>query len=47
MSDPRMEERIDAVAARALQRLQIEGALRQVDVAFAELLRDRFGRAAA
>lgn len=41
MSDPRMEDRIDAVAARALQRLQIEGALRQVDVAFAELLRDR------
>lgn len=41
MSDPRMDDRIDAVAARALQRLQIEGALRQVDVAFAELLRDR------
>lgn len=41
MSDPRMEDRIYAVAARALQRLQIEGALRQVDVAFAELLRDR------
>ncbi len=41
MSDPRMEDRIDAVAARTLQRLQIEGALRQVDVAFAELLRDR------
>ncbi|MEQ1513160.1 MAG: exodeoxyribonuclease V subunit alpha [Lysobacteraceae bacterium] len=41
MSDPRVDERIDAVAARALQRLQIEGALRQVDVAFAELLRDR------
>jgi exodeoxyribonuclease V alpha subunit len=41
MSDPRMDDRIDAIAARALQRLQIEGALRQVDVAFAELLRDR------
>lgn len=41
MSDQRREDRIDAVAARALQRLQIEGALRQVDVAFAELLRDR------
>ena len=41
MSDPRMEDAIDAVAARALQRLRIEGALRQVDVAFAELLRDR------
>ncbi len=41
MNDPRMDARIDAVAARALQRLQIEGALRQVDVAFAELLRDR------
>ncbi len=41
MSDPRMDDRIDVVAARALQRLQIEGALRQVDVAFAELLRDR------
>ena len=41
MSDPRMDDRIDTVAARALQRLQIEGALRQVDVAFAELLRDR------
>lgn len=41
MSDTRMDDRIDAIAARALQRLQIEGALRQVDVAFAELLRDR------
>ncbi len=41
MSDPRMDDRIDAVAARALLRLQSEGALRQVDVAFAELLRDR------
>lgn len=41
MNDPRMDDRIDAIAARALQRLQIEGALRQVDVAFAELLRDR------
>ncbi|NOT88215.1 MAG: exodeoxyribonuclease V subunit alpha [Lysobacter sp.] len=41
MSDPRMDDRIDAVAARALQRLQIEGALRQVDIEFAELLRDR------
>ena len=32
---------IDAIAARALLRLQAEGALRQIDVAFAELLRDR------
>lgn len=31
----------DAVAARALQHLQAEGALRTVDAAFAELLRDR------
>ncbi len=31
----------DAVAARALLRLQAEGALREIDVAFAALLRDR------
>jgi exodeoxyribonuclease V alpha subunit len=31
----------DAAAARALQHLQAEGALRTVDAAFAELLRDR------
>jgi exodeoxyribonuclease V alpha subunit len=31
----------DAIAARALLRLQAEGALREVDAAFAELLRDR------
>ncbi len=31
----------DGLAARALQHLQAEGALRTVDVAFAELLRDR------
>jgi exodeoxyribonuclease V alpha subunit len=35
------DTRIDAIAARALQQLQAEGALRQVDLAFAELLRDR------
>ncbi len=35
------ETRIDTLASRALQRLQAEGALRQVDIAFAELLRDR------
>ena len=37
------EARIDAVAARALQRLQADGALRQVDIAFSELLHDRLG----
>jgi exodeoxyribonuclease V alpha subunit len=38
---------IDAIAARALHRLQSEGALRQVDVAFSELLRDRLCASAA
>jgi exodeoxyribonuclease V alpha subunit len=37
----------DAVAARALQHLQAEGALRTVDAAFAELLRDRLRAAPA
>ena len=41
------DDRIDAVAARALQRLQAEGALRRIDLAFAELLRDRLREPAA
>jgi exodeoxyribonuclease V alpha subunit len=36
-----MSERLHADAARALHRLQAEGALRQVDVDFAALLRER------
>ncbi len=38
---------LDAIAARALQRLQSEGALRQVDTAFADLLRDRLRTSAS
>jgi exodeoxyribonuclease V alpha subunit len=37
----------DAIAARALLRLQSEGALRQVDLAFADLLRDRLRASAS
>ena len=37
----------DAIAVRALQRLQSEGALRQVDIAFADLLRDRLRASAS
>ncbi len=37
----------DAIAARALLRLQAEGALREVDLAFADLLRDRLHASAA
>jgi exodeoxyribonuclease V alpha subunit len=39
-------DRIDVVAASALQRLQAEGALRRVDLAFAALLRDRLNEPA-
>ena len=35
------DHRIDAIAARALLRLHADGALRDVDLAFADLLRDR------
>lgn len=41
------DDAIDAVAARALQRLQAEGALRRIDLAFAELLRDRLRESAS
>ncbi len=41
MSDRTHEDRIHADAARALHRLQADGALRQVDADFAALLRDR------
>jgi len=37
----------DAIAARALRHLHAEGALRTVDIAFAELLRDRLDAAPA
>lgn len=40
-------ERIDRVAARALLHLHAEGALREVDVAFADLLRDRLHASAS
>lgn len=41
MSDRTHEDRLHADAARALHRLQADGALRQVDADFAALLRDR------
>jgi len=41
MNDRTQEDRLHADAARALHRLQADGALRQVDADFAALLRDR------
>lgn len=41
MNDRTHEDRLHADAARALHRLQADGALRQVDADFAALLRDR------
>ena len=46
MNVPNAATHADAIAARALLRLQAEGALREVDVAFAALLRDRLGESA-
>ena len=43
MNMPNDATHSDAIAARTLLRLQAEGAVREVDVAFAALLRDRLG----